>query len=154
VTKCCESEGAGTQDERERQRIDNFRQALARQMGLTDSDDRDFDGYALRDVLMEKWGRSYDIQIKVMDWIDGRRILTVNIMWRYLEQQSFYADEATYLSHMQAVAEYLVRWNAVATFKQYVREYRRRPRVGMAVGVPIDLDDTNIDSFLNDLKAQ
>lgn len=93
-------------------------------------------GPELRQLLLEKWGRSYDIQL--------RRIkdrIFVHIMWKYLEQVSFPLSESEYLEHLQAIANYLNAWDSASQVTAYIKKTRDRPRMGKAVSIPLDLGE-------------
>ena len=61
-------------------------------------------GQELHQILLSKWGRSYDIQLRR---IQGK--IFVQVMWKYLEQKSFPLSEAEYLEPLDAIAHYLLR---------------------------------------------
>jgi hypothetical protein len=93
-------------------------------------------GAEIRQLLVSKWGYSFDIQL--------RRIkdkIFVQVMWKYLEQASFPLSETEYLEHLNAVANYLTAWGGVEQFTQYLQTTRERPRLGKAVSIPLDLGD-------------
>lgn len=46
------------------------------------------DGTELRQLLLTKWGRSYDVSIQKR----GKRIY-LHVLWKFLEQQSFPLSE-------------------------------------------------------------
>jgi hypothetical protein len=93
-------------------------------------------GSELRQILIDKWGFSYDVQIRR---VSGK--LFVQVMWKYLEQASFPLSEADYLAHLDQVTSYLAAWNAADQVSAYVRKTREKPRLGKAVSIPIDLGD-------------
>jgi hypothetical protein len=93
-------------------------------------------GEDLQQLLLEKWGRSYDIQIRR---IQGK--IWVQIMWKYLEQASFPLSEAEYLEHLNAIATYLNAWGGVVQVKNYIAQTHDRPRTGKAVSIPLDLGE-------------
>ncbi|MBR8831225.1 MAG: hypothetical protein N5P05_002991 [Chroococcopsis gigantea SAG 12.99] len=93
-------------------------------------------GEDLHQLLLNKWGRSYDIQL--------RRIkdrIFVQVMWKYLEQASFPMSEQEYMEHLNAVAGYLNAWGGVAQLEKFITGTRERPRLGKAVSVPLDLGE-------------
>ena len=102
-------------------------------------------GQELREILLKKWGRSYDIQVRRTQ---GK--FFVQVMWRYLEQMSFPLSEVEYVSHLDQVAEYLAGWGAIEQFQSYVEKTRERPRQGKAVSVPIDLGDRASEWLIED----
>lgn len=93
-------------------------------------------GNDLRQLLLAKWGRSYDIQLRRTQ---GK--IFVQVMWKYLEQASFPMTEAEYLAHLEAIAGYLHGWGAVEQVRDYIQETRERPRQGKAVSIPLDLGE-------------
>lgn len=103
-------------------------------------------GDELQQILLEKWGRSYDIQIRRTK---GRIFL--QIMWKYLEQASFPLSEAEYLEHLNAISSYLDAWGGEAQVKNYIETTRDRPRLGRAVSIPLDLGERSSEWILDDL---
>jgi len=93
-------------------------------------------GQELRQLLLDKWGRSYDIQLRR---IKGQ--IFVQVMWKYLEQASFPLSEAEYVTHLNAIADYLQAWGVVSQVKNYLAKTREHPRLGKAVSIPLDLGE-------------
>ncbi len=93
-------------------------------------------GKDLRQLLMDKWGFSYDVQIR-----RAQGKLFIQVMWKYLEQVSFPLSEDEYLEHLDQVATYLAAWGAIAQVESYIHKTREKPRLGKAVSIPIDLGD-------------
>lgn len=93
-------------------------------------------GEDLHQLLLAKWGRSYDLQFRQ---IQGKVFLQV--MWKYLEQASFPMTEAEYLAHLETVANYVTAWGGADQVQKFVQETRDRPRLGKAVSIPIDLGE-------------
>lgn len=74
----------------------------------------DFDGYAMRDVILEKWGRCYDVDFNRVDSF-GFKSLYLNILPFHLGGRRFrHATELDYLCHLQAVVEILVKYKQVS----------------------------------------
>ena len=93
-------------------------------------------GQELRQLLLDKWGRSYDIQLRR---IKGQ--IFVQVMWKYLEQASFPLSESEYVAHLNAIADYLQAWGGVSQVKIYLEKTREHPRLGKAVSIPLDLGE-------------
>ena len=93
-------------------------------------------GEELRQLSIDKWGRSYDIRLRRAQ---GR--IFVQVMWKYLEQVSFPLSEQEYLEHLNAIASYIEAWGANEQVREYIASTRQRPRLGKAVSIPIDLGD-------------
>lgn len=103
-------------------------------------------GEELQGILLSKWGRSYDIQLRR---IKGR--IFVQIMWKYLEQASFPLSEQEYLEHLEAIASYLNAWGGVPQFKNFIEQTRERPRLGKVISIPLDLGERASEWILDDI---
>ena len=76
--------------------------------------DEEFDGYVLRDILVEKWNKAYDVEFNKVDHL-GARNLYLNVMPFHLGARQFrHATELDYLCHLQAVVEILLKYNQVS----------------------------------------
>ena len=91
-------------------------------------------GRDLQELLIDKWGYSFDIQFRRTQ---GKIFLQV--MWRYLEQVSFPPSEDEYLAHLDQVMLYLNEWGQVDYVQQWIAQTRDRPRLGKAVSIPLTL---------------
>ncbi|GJD06760.1 hypothetical protein Gasu2_11560 [Galdieria sulphuraria] len=107
------------------------------------------DGVQLRELLLQRYGLSYDIRLKVTPWFSGKYLLTANIMWLYVEQQSFPLTEHEYLCHLEAIAQYLNNWGVVNQFIDFLQSTKQKPRVAKAVSVPLDVSQEEIVEFMN-----
>ena len=97
-------------------------------------------GADLQALLIEKWGYSYDLQMRRTQ---GKIFLQV--MWRYLEQASFPLTEEDYLSHLDQIAVYLSEWGQVDHVQQWIEQTREKPRLGKAVSIPLSLGDRALE---------
>ncbi|MBW4638992.1 MAG: DUF3067 family protein [Gloeocapsa sp. UFS-A4-WI-NPMV-4B04] len=93
-------------------------------------------GEDLHGLLLQKWGRSYDIQLRRTQ---GK--IFVQVMWKYLEQASFPLTEAEYQAHLEAIATYLNAFGGTAQVQTFIEQTRERPRLGKAVSIPLDLGE-------------
>jgi hypothetical protein len=76
--------------------------------------DEEFDGYVLSDILLEKWGKAYDVEFNKVDHL-GACTLYLNVMPFHLGGRQFrHASELDYLCHLQAVVEILLKYNQVS----------------------------------------
>jgi hypothetical protein len=100
------------------------------------SGDKDMTGEELHQMLLEKWGRSFDVQLR-----RAQNKMFLQIMWKYLEQASFPMTESEYLAHLDSVANYLSAWGSTVQVQSFVAQTRERPRLGKAVSIPIDLGE-------------
>ncbi len=102
-------------------------------------------GKDLHQIILDKWGCSYDIQLRR---IKGR--IFVQVMWKYLEQASFPLSKQEYLEHLEAIATYLNAWGSAEQVQAFIRRTRDRPRLGKAVSIPLDLGDRTSEWILDD----
>jgi hypothetical protein len=101
-----------------------------------------FDGYALRDVIYEKWGKCYDVEFNRVDSF-GFRGLYLNVLPFHLEGKRFrHATEMDYLCHLQAVVEILDKYDQIGYVLAQIDETSKTPRAGTSplVAVPLRLD--------------
>mmetsp|Transcript_32343 Transcript_32343/g.71527 ORF Transcript_32343/g.71527 Transcript_32343/m.71527 type:complete len:193 (-) Transcript_32343:499-1077(-) len=100
-------------------------------------------GRELRELVFQKWGRTYDVRLQKL----GSKIY-LQVMWRFLEQQSFPLTEVEYMQQLDAVAEYLTEWGVVDTVKQGIASARPKgPGYtgggnARCVSIPLDVDLT------------
>ena len=102
-------------------------------------------GQDLRQLLLNKWGHSYDIQIRRTQ---GK--IFVQVMWKYQEQVSFPLSEVEYLDRLNTVATYLNAWGGTSQVRDYIQQTRERPRLGKAVSIPIELGERASEWLLED----
>ncbi|HAN46001.1 MAG TPA: DUF3067 domain-containing protein [Cyanobacteria bacterium UBA8156] len=86
------------------------------------------DGSDLRQLFLDKWGHSYDVQLRRQ----GDRVLFL-VMWRYCEQASFPLTEDEYCARLQRVAACLNDWSLSAEVRESLQTTKHRPRLGKAV---------------------
>ncbi len=93
-------------------------------------------GQELRDIIVAKWGYSYDIQMRKTP---GKIFL--QIMWKYQEQASFPLSESEYLQHLDTIGAYLAAMGSGEQVRQFIHKTTEKPRLGKAVSVLLDLGD-------------
>jgi hypothetical protein len=82
--------------------------------------------------LQRRWQASYDLQLVVRQ---GR--LYVQVMWAYLEQQSFPLEEAAYRAHLAEVLEVVNRLAQADVVREWLTSTRDRPRLGKALSLQL-----------------
>jgi hypothetical protein len=102
-------------------------------------------GQDLQQLLLSKWGKSYDIQLR-----RTKGKIFVQVMWKYLEQASFPMVQADYIDHLDAIASYLHAWGSVEQVRDYIATTRDRPRLGKAVSIPLDLGERGSEWMLEE----
>lgn len=109
-----------------------------------EADSEEFDGYALRDVIYEKWGKCYDVDFNRVDSF-GFRSLYLNVLPFHLGGRKFrHETEMDYLCHLQAVVEILEKYDQIGYVLAQIDETTKKPRAGTSplVAVPLRLDLT------------
>ncbi|KAL3613762.1 hypothetical protein CASFOL_041836 [Castilleja foliolosa] len=108
---------------------------------IVGTDDSGFSGIDLATLIRNKYGRSYDVQLIKKEFM-GRNLLAMNVMWKYMEQRSFPLTEEEYILRLDDVANYLKCWGAVSHVRNTLEKSRERPRIGKAVCIFIDMDES------------
>lgn len=93
-------------------------------------------GKDLHQLLLAKWGRSYDVQLRRTP-----AKVFVQVMWKYREQVSFPLSEAEYLEHLETIAGYIQAMGVASQVQTYIEQTRERPRQGKAVSIPLELGE-------------
>lgn len=104
----------------------------------------EFDGYALRDIIYQKWGACFDVDFNRVDAM-GFKNVYLNILPFRLGKRPFrHASEYDYLCHLQAVVEILQDYEQLDYVLYQISETKKKPRPGTSplVAVPIRLDLT------------
>ncbi|EFJ07800.1 hypothetical protein SELMODRAFT_94384, partial [Selaginella moellendorffii] len=106
-----------------------------------DKNEMSFSGIDLAGLIRKKYGRSYDVQLIKKEFL-GKQYLAMNVMWKYREQRSFPLSEEEYLLHLDDVANALKCWGAVSVIRSSLEKTKERPRIGKAVSLFIDMDES------------
>ncbi|KAJ9709519.1 hypothetical protein PVL29_001142 [Vitis rotundifolia] len=96
-----------------------IRENLERIVG---SDDSTFSGLDLATLIRNKYGRSYDVLL--------------------IKKRSFPLTEEEYLLRLDDVANTLKCWGAVSHIRNSLEKLKERPRIGKAVSIFIDMDES------------
>ena len=96
----------------------------------------------LLSILRERWGASYDLQLHRRA---GR--LYLQVMWAYLEQQSFPLSEAEYLERLEQLVEQLNGIGQAEEVRNWLQTTRDKPRLGKALSFPLP-DQGRLSEFL------
>ena len=82
--------------------------------------------------LRQRWRATYDLQLVVR-----RRRLYLQVMWAYLEQQSFPMDLETYRQHLGEVLDVVNRLGLAGEVRDWLASTRDKPRLGKALSLPL-----------------
>ncbi|KAH6773987.1 hypothetical protein C2S52_003078 [Perilla frutescens var. hirtella] len=108
---------------------------------IVGADDSSFSGIDLATLIRNKYGKSYDVQLIRKEFM-GRNLLALNVMWKYMEQRSFPLTEEEYILRLDDVANTLKCWGAVSHVRSSLQKSKERPRIGKAVSIFIDMDES------------
>lgn len=133
-----DSNESSSDGETEEVNSEMLRENLERIVG---KDDSAFSGLDLATLIRNKYGRSYDVQLIKKEFM-GRNLLAMNVMWKYMEQKSFPLTEEEYLLRLDDVANSLKCWGAVSHVRNSLATSKERPRIGKAVSIFIDMDES------------
>lgn len=136
------SEKKSSKPENQPASSDSFRDNLEKTIGV---DDSKFNGADLAALIRNKYGRSYDVQLIKKEFM-GRNLLAMNVMWKYREQRSFPLTEEEYILRLDDVATNLKCWGAVSHIRNSLAKLKERPRIGKAVSIFIDMDESGARS--------
>lgn len=125
--------------------LEAFQKAKAEKLGESKKEEEEeFDGYKLRDILVEKWGACYDVDFNRVDSF-GFRNLYLNVLPFRLGKRPFrHESEYDYLCHLQAIVEILQKYEQLDYVLYQIQETNKRPIAGRnpLVAVPLRLDLT------------
>jgi hypothetical protein len=94
-------------------------------------------------VLRGRWQASYDLQLIVR-----RGRLYLQVMWGYLEQQSFPMTAEAYGAHLEELVATLNGLGVAEQVRQWLRTTRDRPRLGRALSLPLEIPAGRSSEFL------
>jgi Domain of unknown function (DUF3067) len=93
-------------------------------------------GEDLRQLVFNKWGCSYDVQI-----VPIKDKIYFQVMWKYLEQTSFHWTSEEYNDRLAYIAELITSWGVIKQVQVGILEAKNRPRLGKAVSFSLDLGE-------------
>eukprot|EP00550_Attheya_septentrionalis_P001582 CAMPEP_0198293482 /NCGR_PEP_ID=MMETSP1449-20131203/17342_1 /TAXON_ID=420275 /ORGANISM="Attheya septentrionalis, Strain CCMP2084" /LENGTH=237 /DNA_ID=CAMNT_0043993073 /DNA_START=244 /DNA_END=958 /DNA_ORIENTATION=+ len=132
------------QSELDRRNNNNNLESPSTSVVLTEEKEEEFDGYAMRDVIYEKWGACFDVDFQRVDAF-GMRELYLNVLPFRLGSRRFRHDtELDYLCHLQAIVEILEKYDQLGYVLMQIDETKKKPRGNTSplVAVPLRLDLT------------
>jgi len=94
------------------------------------------------DLLRERWQASYDMQLVVR-----RKRMYLQVMWAYLEQQSFPLSEEEYRTHLAQVLDVVNRLGQAGAVRSWLTDTRDRPRLGKALSLQLQ-GEGRLEEFL------
>jgi len=100
-------------------------------------------GAELLALLRRRWQASYDLQL-----VQRRGRLYLQVMWAYLEQQSFPLSPEAYAARLEEVAGMLNGMGVAGQVRQWLSTTSDKPRLGRALGLALELPPERRGEFL------
>ncbi|MFM7732587.1 MAG: DUF3067 family protein [Cyanobium sp.] len=94
-------------------------------------------------LLRSRWQASYDVQLIVR-----RGRIYLQVMWGYLEQQSFPMSAEEYQQHLEELVATLNGLGVADQVRQWLRTTRDRPRLGRALSLALEIPEGRRSEFL------
>jgi hypothetical protein len=95
------------------------------------------------ELLRRRWQASYDLQL-----ISRRGRLYLQVMWGYLEQQSFPLDAEEYGAKLEELVGTLNGLGVAAQVRHWLTTTTDKPRLGKAMTLPLELPQGRASEFL------
>jgi hypothetical protein len=94
-------------------------------------------------LLRSRWQASYDLQL-----VQRRDRLYLQVMWVYLEQQSFPLTPEAYGERIEELVGALNDLGVAGQVRHWLRTIRDRPRLGKALSLPLEPPTGRAREFL------
>jgi hypothetical protein len=94
-------------------------------------------------LLRSRWQASYDVQLIVR-----RGRLYLQVMWGYLEQQSFPMGAQAYQQHIEELVATINGLGVADQVRLWLRTTRDRPRLGRALSLALEIPEGRRSEFL------
>ena len=95
------------------------------------------------EILRRRWQASYDLQLIVR-----RGRLYLQVMWGYLEQQSFPMTAEHYEAKLDELVANLNGLGVSAQVRSWLTTTTDKPRLGKAMTLPLELPEGRASEFL------
>ncbi|WP_259721226.1 DUF3067 family protein [Synechococcus sp. CS-1328] len=94
-------------------------------------------------ILRRRWQASYDLQL-----VQRRGRLYLQVMWAYLEQQSFPLSADEYADRMEELVGALNGMGVAGQVRSWLSSTNDRPRLGKAMNLALELPPERASEFL------
>lgn len=95
------------------------------------------------ETLRGRWQASYDLQLT-----SRRGRLYLQVMWAYLEQQSFPLDAEQYTAKLDQLVATLNGLGVAGQVRQWLTTTNDKPRLGKAMNLALELPEGRASEFL------
>tara|TARA_B100000945_G_scaffold68542_1_gene51884 strand:- start:444 stop:761 length:318 start_codon:yes stop_codon:yes gene_type:complete len=87
--------------------------------------------------LVNRWGKKYDFRL-----FTRQNYLYFQMMWKFLEQESFHMSEIEYEKSLAEKIEILNRCGYSEEVRKWLQNVNARPRLGRAVSLQLKINET------------
>ena len=94
------------------------------------------------ECLRRRWGVTYDLRLLIK-----RDRLYLQMMWGFLEQQSFPMDAETFREHLSRTLEIINRGGQSDFVRDWLENVQAKPRLGKAITLALPMDQ-RMDEFV------
>jgi len=94
-------------------------------------------------LLRQRWRASYDLQL-----VQRSRRLYLQVMWAYLEQQSFPLSAEAYNAKLEQLVALLNELGVADQVRNWLTTTSEKPRLGKAMGLALTLPPDRASEFL------
>ncbi|RPF79071.1 MAG: DUF3067 family protein [Synechococcus sp. TMED20] len=111
----------------------------------TDQADQPLSVEEVINCLRQRWKATYDLQLVVR-----RQRVYLQVMWAYLEQQSFPMDENAYREHLAEVLDVVNRLGLATDVRHWLLSTRDKPRLGKALSLHLQAQGPEAQALLKE----
>jgi hypothetical protein len=94
------------------------------------------------ECLRRRWGVTYDLRLLIK-----RDRIYLQMMWGFLEQQSFPMDEETFKAYLNRNLEIINRAGLSNFVRNWLENVQAKPRLGKAITLALPMDQ-RMDEFV------
>jgi len=94
------------------------------------------------ECLRRRWGVTYDLKLLIK-----RDRIYLQMMWGFLEQQSFPIDEETFKENLNRTLEIINRAGQSNFVRNWLENVQAKPRLGKAITLAFPMDQ-RMDEFV------
>jgi len=105
--------------------------------------DQPLSGEEVLALIRGRWQASYDLQL-----VQRRGRLYLQVMWGYLEQQSFPLSAQAYAAALDDLVGTLNGLGVAGQVRHWLQTIRDKPRLGKALSLPLELAPGRASEFL------
>jgi len=103
-------------------------EVLVRTRNGAEETEDEFDGYALRDLLVSRWGAPLDIEFQ--RGYDNKFVYCTVSPVAFGSRKCRHESEIDYLCHLQGVVETLGKYGNVQPFREFIETTNKAPKPG------------------------